>query len=112
MANSTRLYTIHAGASTARESVCSSVRQPRRLAETERSEIRWRDVSRYPRLLQRSQRFVNAFRGHRERAEMHADAFARLEIEMRLHGLGRIHVNGPHEPARLVCADREKGQVD
>src|SRR5947208_2990239 len=32
---------------------------------------------------------------------MHADALGRLEIQVRLHRLRRIHVKGLHEPARL-----------
>ena len=36
----------------------------------------------------------------------------RLEVEMRLHRLRRIHVNALHEPARLVGADRQQRQID
>ena len=64
------------------------------------------------RVLERSQRLVDALGGQLERAEMHADALGGAEIQVRLHRLCRIHVNGLHEPARLVGADREKGQID
>src|SRR3989442_444713 len=43
---------------------------------------------------------------------MHRDTLARAEIEVRLHGLRRIHVDVPHEPARLVGADREEGEIE
>ena len=43
---------------------------------------------------------------------MHADTLGRFEIQVRLHRLRRIHVNGLHEPAWLVGADRQKGQID
>ena len=36
----------------------------------------------------------------------------RFEIQVRLHRLRRIHVNGLHEPARLVRADRQQRQID
>src|SRR5262245_58282315 len=61
---------------------------------------------------QRSSRFIDSFGRHRERAEVHADALRRSEIEMRLDRLGRIHMNGTHEPPRLVRADREERQVN
>ena len=75
-------------------------------------EARRRDVSRAARLVERAQRFVDALGRQLERAEMHADALGRLEIQVRLHGLRRIHVNGLHEPARLVGADRQQRQID
>src|SRR5204862_2045327 len=34
------------------------------------------------------------------------------EIEVRLHGFCRIHVDVLHEPARLVGPDREERQID
>ena len=34
----------------------------------------------------------------------------RAQIEMRLHRLGRIHVDVLHEPARLVSADRHSAR--
>src|SRR5438105_4152321 len=43
---------------------------------------------------------------------MHADAFSRLKINMRLYCLGRIHMNGLHEPARFVCSDWQERQID
>ena len=42
---------------------------------------------------------------------MHADAFGGLKIEVRLHRFCWIHVNGLHEPAWLVGADGQKGQI-
>src|SRR5437879_4771207 len=69
-------------------------------------------MSRAARVLERAQRFVDALGGQLEGAEMHADAFGRLEIHVRLHRLRRIHVNDLHEPPRLVGADREQGQID
>ena len=62
--------------------------------------------------LQREQRCINPFRGQPERAEVHPNALGRLEIQMRLHRLGWIHVNDPHEPSRLVGADGQKCEVD
>ena len=59
-----------------------------------------------------AQRFVDALRSQLECAEVHADALGDPEIEVRLHRLRWIHVNGLHEPARLVRADRQKRQID
>src|SRR5206468_3678056 len=64
------------------------------------------------RSLERAHWFVDAFDCHLERAEMHADALERLQIEVRLHRFRRIHVNGLHEPPRFVGANREKCQSD
>ena len=35
-----------------------------------------------------------------------------LKIQVRLHGFRRIHVNGLHEPARFVRANRQQRQID
>jgi len=43
---------------------------------------------------------------------MHADAFGGLKIEVRLHRFCWIHVNGLHEPARLVSADGQERQIN
>ena len=43
---------------------------------------------------------------------MHTDAFGRLKVQVRLHRLRRIHVNGLHEPARLVGADGQERQIN
>src|SRR5689334_19655278 len=43
---------------------------------------------------------------------MHANAFGRLKIEMRLRRFGWIHMNELHEPARFVSTDRQERQID
>ena len=45
-------------------------------------------------------------------AEVHADAQGGTKVEVRLHGLRRIHVDVLHKPARLVGADGQQGEVD
>jgi hypothetical protein len=45
-------------------------------------------------------------------AEVHGDAPARSEIEMRLHRFRRIHVDVFHEPARLVGPDGNEREID
>src|SRR5262245_54144572 len=43
---------------------------------------------------------------------MHADALGRLEIEVRLDGLGWMHVDDLHEPAGGGGADAQQREVD
>src|SRR5437868_11228691 len=43
---------------------------------------------------------------------MHSDAVGCLKIEMRLHRLRRIHVNGLHEPAWLVPPNGQERKVN
>jgi hypothetical protein len=64
------------------------------------------------RVTQTADRFVDPFGRQLERAEVHADALRRLELEMCLDRFRRIHVHGVHEPARLVRADRNQRQID
>ena len=71
-----------------------------------------RHLSRAARLIECAQRFVDPFGGRLERAEVHADAVGRFEIEVRLHCLHWIHVNGLHEPARLVGTDGEHPEIE
>ena len=47
-----------------------------------------------------------------ERAEVHRDADARLEIEVDANRLLGVHVDGRHEPARLVGANRDQREID
>jgi hypothetical protein len=63
------------------------------------------------RRLELPDRVVDALVGQLETAIVNTDAQARLEIEMRAHGLLRIHVLVAHEPARFVGADREQREV-
>src|SRR5438105_4988174 len=69
-------------------------------------------MARTARLVQRLQRIVDPLRRQLKRAEVHPHAPGRVEIQVRLHRLGRIHVNHPHEPAGLVRADRQQRQID
>jgi len=39
------------------------------------------------------------------------DRLAGLEILVGLHGFGGIHVDGFHEPSRLVGSDGQEGEV-
>ena len=55
---------------------------------------------------------VDSFIGELEAAEVRADGYPRLEIEVRPHRFFRIHVLRGHEPARLVRADRQQCEVD
>src|SRR5213079_570001 len=57
-------------------------------------------------------RLVYSLRGQLKRAEVHRDAAAGAEIEVRLHRFSRIHVDVLHAPARLIGADRQERQVD
>src|SRR5262249_45207312 len=61
---------------------------------------------------QRPLRFVNGFGRQLKRAEVHTQALLRAEVEVGLYRLSRVHVDVLHEPARLVRADGQKGQVD
>ena len=42
---------------------------------------------------------------------MHGDALRWAEIDVRLDGVGRVHVLCAHEPARLIGADRQQRDV-
>jgi hypothetical protein len=77
-----------------------------RLAESKRPELRGRDVPRATCFIDREQRFVDALSGHLERAEVHADARGRAEIEMSLYRLRWIHVieeSRSSSPLPLLC---------
>ena len=86
--------------------------EPHRLPELKGPESLRQDIAGRARFRQSSDRFVDTFGGHREGSEMHADAFGRFKVEVRLYGFGRIHVNRLHEPARLVGADWQQRQID
>ena len=47
-----------------------------------------------------------------ERPEVHRDADARLKIEVDANRLLGVHVDGRHEPARLVGANRDQREID
>src|SRR5258705_8949111 len=67
---------------------------------------------RLSRSLQDAQRVVDRFVRELERAEVHSDARARTEVQVRANRVLRVHVDRPHEPARLVSADWEQRHVD
>ncbi len=73
-------------------------------------------LRRHAALVQRPRQFANRFVDslwrQLKRAEMHGDAVARREIEVRLHGFCRIHVDVFHEPARLVRPDGKEREID
>src|SRR5678815_1023503 len=83
-----------------------------RFAEIENLKPRSLDISDAACFLERPHRVVDAFTRQLERSEMHRDAARSVELQMCLHGFSRIHVHGLHEPARLVRADGQQGQVD
>src|SRR2546428_10783855 len=83
-----------------------------RLSHLRRPEPLRRDTALAQRLCQFAHRLGDSLRGQLERAEMHGDALARRQIEARLYGFGRIHVNLLHEPAWLVGPDGEEREVD
>src|SRR5207237_9061767 len=83
-----------------------------RLAGLRRPKLLYRHAALLERLRQFPNRLVHSLRRQLKRAVMHRETAARAEIEVRLHGFGRIHVNVFHEPARLVGADGKERQSD
>ena len=83
-----------------------------RFAKLQRSELGPWHAAGAARLIQRAERLVQTFSRELEGAKVHPDAHRDLEIDVRLHRLGRIHVNRLHEPARLVGANWQECQID
>jgi hypothetical protein len=86
--------------------------KPQRSPECERRELRHRDASSIARLFQRLQRRVETLGRQLKCPEMNADAVGSGEVDVRLNGLRRIHMDASHEPARLVRANRNQRQVN
>src|SRR5437667_435141 len=78
-----------------------------RLSHLHRPKPLCRHAALAQRLCQLAHGLVDSLRGQLERAVMHSDALTRRQIEVRLHGFHRIHVNVLHEPAWLVGPDGE-----
>src|SRR5205807_8747056 len=83
-----------------------------RASHLRRPEYPGRHAALPQRLRQLPNRLVYPLRRQLKRAVVHREAPARAEIEMRLHGFRRIHMDVFHEPAWLVGADREQRQID
>ena len=65
-----------------------------------------------PSLGERPQWRIDRLVGQLERAEMHAEAPARADCEVRAQGFVGVHVHGLHEPARFVGANWNQGEVE
>ncbi len=61
---------------------------------------------------ERDKRRIDRFVGELERAVMVSERELGAAIDERLHRLGRVHVLIAHEPARLVGADRQDGELE
>jgi hypothetical protein len=64
------------------------------------------------RLCEVARRLVERLVGELERAPVDAERRARAQVAVREHRLVRVHVLELHEPARLVGADRQQGEVE
>lgn len=83
-----------------------------RFAEIENLEARSLDIPDATCVVERARWIIDAFSGQLERPKMHGNAAGRIEIQVGLHRFCRIHVDGAHEPARLVGTYRQQCQVD
>src|SRR5262245_58706671 len=86
--------------------------EPKRIPERQRCEARPCHALRAKGVAQIPYGLVDPFGRQLKCAEVHRHTVRGFEIQMSLNGLLGIHVNGPHEPARLIRTDRQKRQID
>src|SRR6202023_1652646 len=82
------------------------------LAGPQGAEALGRNASNLQGLGKREERRIDRLVGELERAVMVRERQLRAAIAIGLHRLRRIHVLVAHEPARLVGADRQDGELE
>src|ERR1700722_6977451 len=82
------------------------------LPRAQRTETLRRNFRFPQRIGQRKKRRIDRLVGELKRAVVMAERALGAAIDERLYRLRRVHVLVGHEPARLVCADRQKCELE